>query len=643
MSNLGTGQGIYSPLRQNFTDSESEEEIHNSISGRNQVVVTEKLSKNNTMKNGLKNYQHFSNGDEVEDPNGYTVGMDGNIDSVNILQNEKSNDRMSPLRKALFILSILICFLTIIVFLWVLPCSELGECSVSPTHKSKRPSWENPYHDVELKGAINIVDGAVGHDKNLIMLFRGDVVNPEHSEGVRLSNDNGIILIVGNSGKVGWFIRQPRLPTDVDCSLIDVDNDGTKDCILIGKEGLFAAFNPTAGTVYWYLHNHEVNSKPFDSVDFPLIVMDIDEDGISDMLAPCSVDENKSHNSLIFISGYRGSIIGQPLAINECTSINKLQIDKDRIVSFTCKNSTSLSESLKVITFDELYKCITNKPFNSKWNNWTVTKQHQVFGQRKETENQRNIYSVDGRKLIVENTGHCPNNCKVTVQLIDERTGKENISWEYIAPRVYGMVPATLVFNNSINMLKHHISGFVLKFWQWNVSPKSVNRYDRNTDNNYNIFNNIIDQHIDGGKIEKSSRITRNATPGKPLNKSENMTINRLTERVVLVTFNATDIHIVNASQSDVIQICYNKNNDIICQPDLSYQENSLLISDLDGDGSQELITYLTSFMCPESAVVDEFPGDDFKCDADWKLRSTVRVVRLEAELPKLYEAVSHH
>lgn len=56
----------------------------------------------------------------------------------------------------------------------------------------------------------------------------------------------------------------------------------------------------------------------------------------------------------------------------------------------------------------------------------------------------------------------------------------------------------------------------------------------------------------------------------------------------------------------------------------------SVLIVDLDEDGSQELISYLVTFQ-PKGKP------------AAWKLQSKVRLIRLEAELPKLYEAIERH
>lgn len=61
-----------------------------------------------------------------------------------------------------------------------------------------------------------------------------------------------------------------------------------------------------------------------------------------------------------------------------------------------------------------------------------------------------------------------------------------------------------------------------------------------------------------------------------------------------------------------------------------------MLIADLDQDGSQELISYLTTY------TTNNPEGSSVALDASkWHLQSRVRVVRLEAELPKLYEAVA--
>lgn len=118
--------------------------------------------------------------------------------------------------------------------------------------------------------------------------------------------------------------------------------------------------------------------------------------------------------------------------------------------------------------------------------------------------------------------------------------------------------------------------------------------------------------------------------------KYTNFTAHDISERIVLVSFDKKQIHNVNVSQTDIIQICVREpiNNLPIpsCQPDLEYQEQSLKIADLDGDRSHELISYYSTFIAPESYT----PKSSNPYD-NWRLTSIVRVIRLESELPKLF------
>lgn len=60
------------------------------------------------------------------------------------------------------------------------------------------------------------------------------------------------------------------------------------------------------------------------------------------------------------------------------------------------------------------------------------------------------------------------------------------------------------------------------------------------------------------------------------------------------------------------------------------------LIVDLDQDGCQELISYLVTYKADEENALANLSSG-----SHWKLQTKVRVIRLEAELPKLYEAIS--
>lgn len=199
MSNSAS-QGVYSPLPQSISDTDSEEELHSAL-------PQAKFKDTSKHLNGvdLRNYHHLNDAEDNHMngfPNINTNMMD---DSPMIKDGYKKP--MSPIRKFFFTLSILICFLTIVVFLWILPCSEDATCP-AVIQKSKISNWEKPYHGIELMGPINVVKGISGYSKNLVLLFRGDVVNPNPVQlGVQkiLPKEGGAISIMGDTGKVAWY------------------------------------------------------------------------------------------------------------------------------------------------------------------------------------------------------------------------------------------------------------------------------------------------------------------------------------------------------------------------------------------------------------------------------------------------------
>ncbi|KAL1458462.1 hypothetical protein WDU94_008614 [Cyamophila willieti] len=153
------------------------------------------------------------------------------------------------------------------------------------------------------------------------------------------------------------------------------------------------------------------------------------------------------------------------------------------------------------------------------------------------------------------------------------------------------MQPLVIHFNNAAN-------GFLLKYWEWQTDKEEQEDY------------------YDNDKI---------------------IIIRHLQERIVLVMFSpdgSPGPHIVNASQSDIIQLCHSNSNS--CQPRLSFQEYSLLLADLDQDGSQDLVTYLVTYTpSPADKTSPAATNSDLQT---WSLVSQIRVIRLEQELPKLYQ-----
>lgn len=443
MSANGNG-GNYAPLKQILSDSESEDDhkLDNV-----QIKATDSCN-NLDFNSGLQSSKNYSLSD-MDEFNTNLNTVESTMDNVSFLQSDVSN-KMSFPRRCAFITSILVCIFTVVIFLWGIPCSEVGSCSNNEWH-DKTTSWELPYDEIELSGAVQVVEGAIPNTKNLIFIYRGNHMKDEKTNNQN-DNVNGVLLIVGNSGKVGWYTRDNRIPTEINCHLLDVNRDNQKDCIVSGSEGLLAALNPLSGTYYWNIHMRGTILN-IASIDFPILMKDMDKDKVNDLLTVATVLPNTNHNSLLIISGATGSIIGEPMSINDCISV-KLLTESDTI-TYICKNGTT--EAVRLISYPNLYRKLLKL---DKFNNY-VTPPSSIskrinLSLKKSIGNTREIFTNGPGKLIVENSGECPSSCRVNLKLLLERNGTTNVSWEYAANHVYAMRPSSFAFANSIR-------GFVLK------------------------------------------------------------------------------------------------------------------------------------------------------------------------------------
>lgn len=217
------------------------------------------------------------------------------------------------------------------------------------------------------------------------------------------------------------------------------------------------------------------------------------------------------------------------------------------------------------------------------------------------------------------------------------------------------MVPARLSFNNSQDPSKSSVHGFVIKFWEWSINDtdkltSTTNKNTLNRADNSSEFNrfattlrrkrswNLLDPNIstENQNNSNNSVIDSKNMPTTSSNKisTEMVLASRMRiikETIVLIIFNSSDIRIENTSQSNIVQFCQNDGRNEVCQPDLNYQENSVLIADLDQDGSQELVSYYSTFVENENEP------------RKWKLMTYVQLLRLESELPKLYAVDEKH
>lgn len=516
-------------------------------------------------------------------------------------------------------------------------CPAFGD--LIKTHK-----WIREYENIELKGMINVVDGARGRSKNLVFMYREDKMFDATVKGGGSPppKGNGIICVVGSLGQVAWYDKMTNEPNVIDCSLIDADHDGSLDCLVTDEYSQLGCINPVSGQWLWHVHNSgHSNVRNNHLLDFPLLLPDLNGDGVNDLLMASSLDGSR-HNNLMLISGTDGQSIGQSYAVAECDYIHKLSIDSKMMISFNCVNNDSELEKFKPLGELLTQSINANKTFNVNIPPFNL-QQHKFYGQRKNTNSQRNIYSVSGKQLIVENRGTCPDDCDVQVSLIDQQ--KSTVLSN--ASSTYGMVPTSMSFNKTKVDGRSAVHGFVIKFWEWlpQNETSSTTRPKRadspwTGEKEFNIFGNLLVRQkrwiMPGAARRPQREIERdNYTPPTPR-------MRFIKETIILIVFNSTDTRIVNTSQSNIVQFCREVNSTMVCQPDLNYQENSLYVADLDRDGSQELVSYFTTFVSSEdtapSTSTTDSSGGQAVSKNQWNLITYVQLLRLEAELPQLYE-----
>ena len=57
----------------------------------------------------------------------------------------------------------------------------------------------------------------------------------------------GLLALRPEDGAELWRLELEAKPLKHDCNLVDVNNDGFKDCIVMGERGLLAAIDPKTG------------------------------------------------------------------------------------------------------------------------------------------------------------------------------------------------------------------------------------------------------------------------------------------------------------------------------------------------------------------------------------------------------------
>lgn len=551
-------------------------------------------------------------------------------DRIQILDCEGTRTYEEPMtqtRKICFIASIVGTVLVVIVFL-LLPCES--NC-VANSGFLKTRNWMKNYEKMEFKGDVNaVVQNDGQHSKNLVFMFRSDKIFPDINVAKKNKQKEagGVVTLSGSSGEVVWSREMTNEPRGIDCSLIDCDKSGTKDCLILDEYGQLACLDGSGHFIYYVSNQKATKQTRKDLLDFPLILPDLDGDNVNEVMMG-SANGKSNTTDIVILSGANGKTILKET--QNCLFVHKLQIDRDYVVKFICMLKEDTEQQIfKNLT--DLYSRVLKKPLSlKKLEPVAKINQHKFFGQRPSTMEQTTITNVQDKKLEIVNKGIWPRDSKVFINLTSQVKGVTKTHYEYSARNVYAMVPVAFQLNSSITGGKgDNIHGFVIKLWVWN-----------GTEINFNLEKNRFKRSHEKRDLKaQRSNYTNQTFSGSSSYKTK---VTFLTESIRLIVFNRTNMKVENESQSNIVQFCQrtvNKidktsdkksDNDYVCQPDLNYQENSILIADIDGDGSKELVSYYSTFVHENHAadVVDR-----------WKLKTFIQLFKLETELPKLYADV---
>ncbi|KAK6645546.1 hypothetical protein RUM43_001823 [Polyplax serrata] len=599
----------YSPLPQSNSDSEgSSEELQISQDDgsvgrilKAQNVTTERIF--NGRKPNIVNYKPLNNDGDI----GATlIRFQPTSDEVSILSPNNKVWVFSTSRKMCFVLSLLLCIFTTVAFIWILPCNK-GTC-FSVQFKETYLNWVYTLDGLEMYGPIGVFFDVSKNSKNLVFLTKEPL--GFNSISAHMNRKTEVIVISGQHGVKKWNISLHEEVTDLDCSMIDINLDGQIDCLIFGN-GFMKVIDSNSGIEYWDLNESNHKKLTF-NFDFPLAMYDVDSDGVNDLLMSCSSFNGNSHlNFLVVISGKSGVIINNPLNISMCSEVHNLAFESNTIISYTCYNLTG-KESVETINLDSILKTLTVKQSGKINYNNSIFLHHHT--------SETSSVKINGMRLKVENSGHCPENCSVYVDLRDEENGLLNKTVYSNSNRSMYCIGPVIGKSDKPNSL-------VLKFWNWqpniegsDVLHKTVSdSVPRATFSSFekkrNTAKTLESFILDGSPLEKP-RFKRAINRGIEFTSGSIFYL--IKETIISVNLTKGHHSVRPITDDKFMQICKRKR---LCVPEVHEQRRSLLITDINGDGREELISF-------SSRYTHQGNKNQVKKN-DWLIKSFIKVMTL--------------
>ncbi|XP_039304406.1 uncharacterized protein LOC105199534 isoform X2 [Solenopsis invicta] len=425
------GKG-YTPLPQSISNSDTEDEEehltqHNDIDYKvdNATIVELHSIRESGIFYPLDETQNLENNPRNRQN---VIKYYRNDIPIMIIEGSEQNDfwkrkSISPIRRFCLFVSILLCIITILIFLYVLPCDSSMVCSpIIESHASI--SWDKTLQYVEIYGPITIVPGA---PYNLIFLLHGEQYRKNDTRNNGLIHQRqippeggGVISMQGNNGLPLWLVPLKRLPTIIDCTSIDIDQSGKPDCIVVGKQGLLISIEPIAGTIHWSSTTRTVSK-------LPVIIPDIDADNIEDLLS-IAID-NANTSSFVFLSGKTGQLI-KSYSIYNCISIDIYNLVSNGNISYDCYDGNN-KHITRFMSLKELFHNLkiieTRKKFATE--SVALPRLFKII----ESYDEYSWRFTPYHHLTIENEGICPGQfCRTNINLTLQRlTDKPLTIWDH--------------------------------------------------------------------------------------------------------------------------------------------------------------------------------------------------------------------
>ncbi|XP_054708441.1 LOW QUALITY PROTEIN: uncharacterized protein LOC129218242 [Uloborus diversus] len=206
---------------------------------------------------------------------------------------------MSPLRIVMFILSLILCVLFVVVFVFFLPCNMPNDLNGTCRLTNK---WRSMFYNISFSSSLNFVSKTYSSNGVIIFAYKNEEV--------------GLVGIDAPTGKERWRLPLHGIPTSVSCN-IDINFDHISECLVVGNNGLFTAIDAEKGISLWYLHNHS-NLNNADAIYGEMVVSDCDADGIFDIVVSYNISSVENIFYLAVVSGGTGKVIGKLVELPQC-------------------------------------------------------------------------------------------------------------------------------------------------------------------------------------------------------------------------------------------------------------------------------------------------------------------------------------